>query len=117
MLLTPDRLEKAMTYLMAQSADIITAASGQDIGLADELRAALAAAALSYVDVLKQPHLFTEDWAQALRRLAGLASSFGAADLHGAVKQALDGPVGNQQAVAQIEAAIAQLQLPDLQIG
>lgn len=103
-----------MTYVIAPSADIITAASGPDDGLAEELRAALVAAALSYVEGLRVAQT-SAAWTHGARRLAGLASSFGAAELHAAATAALDGDMASAVAVAQIDAAIAQLRLRDLQ--
>ena len=105
-----------MTYLMAQSSNVILAASGQDAVLAGELRSALVAAGLSYAEALRQCS-GPEEWIYAARRLVGLAGSFGALQLQRASANLLDQPVGDEAALAQIDLAIAALQDIDLQIG
>lgn len=116
MLLTPSWLEKVMTYFLAQKSDPIDAASGHDPAMAEELRVALVAAALSYAEALSQA-ASAESWTLAARRLAGLAASFGAHELHKAGRSALAAPWGDAAAVALVEGAIAQLHGSALQIS
>ena len=87
------------------------AAAGQDAALAAELRSALVA-----VEQLKDTTDIAS-WTEGIRRLAGLAGSFGAPDLYRISADALASPVGDARALAQLEDAIARLGGKDLQIS
>lgn len=105
-----------MTSFVLQIADPIGAAAGYDPSIEGELRVALVAAAMSYADALRQAPSWAH-WAEAARRLAGLAASFGAVDLQEASKSALAGPIGNPEALHKIEEAIARLHGGSLQMS
>lgn len=115
-MLTPSWLENAMTHFFAAISDPIGAASGHDPAIADELRMALVAAALSYAEALHHAES-ARHWTAAARRLVGLAVSFGALELQEASRQALAAAWGDKAALAHIEQAITRLHGGALQIG
>ena len=105
-----------MTHFFTPTSDPIGAAAGHDRAIAEELRMALVAAAMSYAEALHHAES-ADHWTFAARRLAGLAASFGAVDLQEASRKALAATFGDEATLAQIERAIMRLQSGALQLG
>lgn len=83
----------------------LSAAIGDDPGLAKELRIAFLDSAKAHIGTLERARLATE-WTQAAWRLRGLAASFGAIELMDAADWAGEAPPGDVAALAAVRRAI-----------